>query len=581
MGTMIECKYCKTLLPGDSLYCYQCGQPQQGNTADNDSGVDTSDAPEHLSEEDILTSISLQNASTYIGPLRDNPVTTDPSATVLDLNNEEVHPSTFSSEEQPTEEERPAEPVTGEVELVAELKSGDLLLPEEEGASADADVNATVIAEPEPVHEEGVVPALDEQPTAEQPLPLYAALSIDDYPTMIEEAPYLENDDDLANAITEPRLPVVAARSDPYAGYDEEVPAGYVMPSGTPQYPATPDQLTTPASGRSSLSRIVTIVSTVFILLAAIIGLVITGWSQVHVEAAQPMLTVTGNASPGGTIMVHGSHFIAGGDVTVLVDDNPITSASQKTLALAEMQMAAVEQVQQQLRHTSNAATTVVRDDGTFDKAFIVPNDWQPGSNHTIRATENGTNGNTIGAQVLVKVDNVIQTQQETPLPGTNPQVTVVAVPTTIPKIPTYPGPPQPAAPTHTTHQPTPTPKPSKPTPTPTPVKPTPTPPTPTAVPVTPTSVPITPTAVPVTPTAVPVTPTAVPVTPTAVPVTPTAVPVTPTTIPVTPTAVPVTPTPLQPTPTLPIITPTLVPVTPTTAAITPTPTTPGKHHHG
>jgi hypothetical protein len=576
MGTMIECKFCKTLLPGDSLYCYQCGNALGSAEANdlNDLEVDPSDAPEHLSEEDIPTSISTQNASTDADPLQDNPAVADSNVTVLNISDEEAHPSHTSTT---PSEERPAEPITGEVVLVAESNSGERFISEEDKASADEDVEAhaeadeTTIGGPELVYGEEEAVALDEQATVEQPQPLYAdAAPIDDYDTVIEGIPYLE-DDDVSNAITEPRMPVVFSSANIGQAGEEEAPIGYAMPSGAPSHSSTPPPLIMPytseSSSRSNLSKLLTIFSTVAILLAVIIGLVITAQTLTRGEAASPMLTVSGNASPGGTIIVHGSHFIAGGDVIVLVDDSPITSVTSKRLALAEIQMAAVGQVQQQL-YTSSTAT-VVRDDGSFDKAFIVPTDWQPGSNHTVRATENGANGNTVSAQLLVKVDDVIQTQQETPLPGTNPQVTVVAVSTVMPVIPTYPGPPPPApTPTHAPKKiPTPKPTPKK-TPTPKPTKtPKPTPIVPTA---TPTPVPV-PTAT-ATPTPVPVptaTPTPVPI-PTA---TPTSVPVptsTPTQVPVSPTATQGPPT---PTPTLVVISPTL-----TIQPVTPTPT-PGKHH--
>ena len=51
MGKMIECKFCTTLLPDDSYYCYHCG-----NSLENDLEADKADmpgAPEHFSEEEI------------------------------------------------------------------------------------------------------------------------------------------------------------------------------------------------------------------------------------------------------------------------------------------------------------------------------------------------------------------------------------------------------------------------------------------------------------------------------------------------------------------------------------------------
>src|SRR5579884_1426628 len=177
MGAMIECQFCNALLPGDSLYCYQCGNTV-ANNPNNTLEVDSSEA---LSEEDIPTSISTQNASTEPGQLHDDPVVIDAYATVLDTNDDNATVFDMSNEDVPPpgipSEEQPAEPITGEVEVLADYHSGEALIPEEDDSSADADsnveANETLLAEPEPAYADAEPVALDDLSTVENPLPLY------------------------------------------------------------------------------------------------------------------------------------------------------------------------------------------------------------------------------------------------------------------------------------------------------------------------------------------------------------------------------------------------------------------------
>lgn len=556
MSTMIECKYCHILLPGDSRYCYMCGNAVAGATTSEHNFESEAEAVAkkrvQLSEEDILTSISSRNALTDVYQAQSTLPVTDPHATLFETDLPVREVPSLSRASAPD-----SLPITGEVML----ESGETLAPAKEAITEDVG-EATVAAQDVAQAEATAVP-LDEQPASEHPQPLVTENDpIEGEKTILQDTPFFA-DNDPANATTDPCMPVVAPRiHNPYVEpvYNYEVPAGYIMPSSISVAPAT--------TRRASRSRAIMAASTMLVLLAAVTGLIVAGWARARGETPVPMLSVSGSASAGSTLIIHGSHFIPNGTVSILVDDAPLASGNSG--ARAQIQMAALGMMQ--LQSSTAGAATVVRNDGTFEKSFVVPKNWQPGSSHTIRASENGPDGNTVNAQLLVKVDDMVHTPQQTPVPGVNPKTTVIPVSTVIPAVPTYPGPP--VQPTPVPKK-TPTPKPVKtptPRPTPKPTKaPTPTPtPEPTA---TPTPEPtITPTPTPVTPTP---TPSPVPPTPTPVPPTPTPIPVEPTP---TPTPIPVPPT---PTPTLVPPTPTPVPPTPTPTAIpaptdTPTPVTTG-----
>jgi hypothetical protein len=559
---MIECKYCHILLPGDSRYCYMCGNAVAGAITSEHNFESEAEAvakkQEQLSEEHILTSISSRNALTDVYQAQNTLPVTDPHATIFDADlpvQEREEPSLSRAS-------APASlPITGEVML----ESDETFSPAKEAITED--VGEATVAEQDVAQSEAAVVPLDEQPTSEHPQSLIAEDSpIEGEKTILQDTPFFA-DNDPANATTDPCMPVVAPRiHNPYVEpvYNYEVPAGYIMPSSISVAPTT--------TRRASRSRAVMAASTVLVLLAAVSGLIVAGWARARGETPVPMLSVSGSASAGSTLIIHGSHFIPNGTVSILVDNAPLASGNSG--ARAEIRMAVLGMMQSQ--SSTASAATVVRNDGTFEKSFVVPKNWQPGSSHTIRASENGPDGNTVNAQLLVKVDDMVHTPQQTPVPGVNPKTTVIPVSTVIPAVPTYPGPP--VQPTPVPKK-TPTPKPVKtptPKPTPKPTKaPTSTPtPEPTATPtpeptITPTPTPVTPTP---TPSPVPPTPTSEPPTPTPTPIpvepTPTPVPPTPTPIPVQPTP---TATPVPPTPT-PIPAPTDTPTPVTTGSPSPVP---------
>ncbi|MBV9615288.1 MAG: hypothetical protein JO031_07530 [Ktedonobacteraceae bacterium] len=127
------------------------------------------------------------------------------------------------------------------------------------------------------------------------------------------------------------------------------------------------------------------------ILLGSIVGLSFTLFS--------PTLTLEGSTTiaVGGTLHLHGSHFIPGNRVTCILDGStPLSPNSAAypvsggntiagTLVLANQRSVPEQAIQ--TRGTSAHAAIIVGSDGTFSVTFVVSQDWQAGT-HTIRATE-------------------------------------------------------------------------------------------------------------------------------------------------------------------------------------------------
>jgi len=149
--------------------------------------------------------------------------------------------------------------------------------------------------------------------------------------------------------------------------------------SGKPQPQPTP--------GCATWLIIVIVVT--LVILASIIGAGLT--------ILAPSLSMQGSAdvTPGGTLHLHGSHFIPGNAVTCTLDGstvlpfattahpttNAATSATSWTLAI---------QNDQTLQATSQATSTTtisVNGDGTFNASFTVEQSWGTGQ-QTIQATE-------------------------------------------------------------------------------------------------------------------------------------------------------------------------------------------------
>ncbi len=144
-----------------------------------------------------------------------------------------------------------------------------------------------------------------------------------------------------------------------------------------------------PAPGCATWLIIVLIIP--FVILASIIGIGLT--------ILAPSLSMEGGAdvSAGGSLHLHGSHFIPGNAVTCTLDGSTIltnTSAARPTTNTAASGPASSwalaiqnEQAPQAPKQASGATTIIVNGDGTFSATFTVEQGWSAGQ-HTIRATE-------------------------------------------------------------------------------------------------------------------------------------------------------------------------------------------------
>ncbi len=133
-------------------------------------------------------------------------------------------------------------------------------------------------------------------------------------------------------------------------------------------------------------------------LLAAIIVPVIILLSIIGVGLTllAPTLSLDGSTSvtQGGTLHLHGGHFIPGNSVTCMLDGSipltesgathPVSRAPHITGALL---FSNYRNATGQARNNSAQTTIIVAGDGTFSATFVVGPGWKAGQ-HTIRATE-------------------------------------------------------------------------------------------------------------------------------------------------------------------------------------------------
>ncbi|MDQ2887102.1 MAG: hypothetical protein M3Y39_13585 [Chloroflexota bacterium] len=142
-----------------------------------------------------------------------------------------------------------------------------------------------------------------------------------------------------------------------------------------------------PAPG--CVAWLITLLVVMLVILASIIGAGLT--------ILTPSLSMQGSAdvTPGGTLHLHGSHFIPGNAVTCTLDGSTVlpfaTTAYPTTdAATSAASWALAIQNDQTLQATSQATSTTtisVNGDGTFNASFTVEQSWGTGQ-HTIQATE-------------------------------------------------------------------------------------------------------------------------------------------------------------------------------------------------
>jgi predicted nucleic acid-binding Zn ribbon protein len=138
-----------------------------------------------------------------------------------------------------------------------------------------------------------------------------------------------------------------------------------------------------------------------------------------------PGLTIVGNVVPGSSVLVNGTNFPAGSRINLTLDGVSISlapnsrhsiSQSLYDISLSAVQMSPLQQTEQP---SSPASTITVRDDGTFDAQISIPKNWQPNSQHIIRAQAIGQDGSV-----------QTQVQQTVTIPGQ-----VVALSNTTPSV--------------------------------------------------------------------------------------------------------------------------------------------------
>lgn len=154
-------------------------------------------------------------------------------------------------------------------------------------------------------------------------------------------------------------------------------------------------------------------------------------------NAPQAALASSGNPSPGGTITLHGQHFPPHGSVIFKLDGAPIASSAQPS-ALSYSLMHSVAKIDNDGSHAQRGladagGTTIVKDDGTFDKTLLIPATWEPGSRHMIEASVQNSSSTAV-AQLDLGIVPPTATPGATPtLPGTTPTPMPGVTPTPTP----------------------------------------------------------------------------------------------------------------------------------------------------
>ncbi len=134
---------------------------------------------------------------------------------------------------------------------------------------------------------------------------------------------------------------------------------------------------------------LIIVIVVTLVILASIIGAGLT--------ILAPALSMEGSAdvTPGGTLHLHGSHFIPGNPVTCTLDGStvlPFATTAQPTTDAATGAASWALAIQnastlQMTRQATSNTTISVNGDGTFNASFTVEQSWGMGQ-HTIQATE-------------------------------------------------------------------------------------------------------------------------------------------------------------------------------------------------
>ena len=135
-------------------------------------------------------------------------------------------------------------------------------------------------------------------------------------------------------------------------------------------------------------------------------------------QLAQLAAVNASGAFPGGLVTLQGRQFVPGGTITFESDQQAInaqfmaSAPSSSSATSATLNLAGLASSQVQLDNQ----VTVVQPDGTFTAFIHIPQDWQVGTNHTIRANERTPEKSAYGVVTLT-----IQAASVVPAPAPAP----------------------------------------------------------------------------------------------------------------------------------------------------------------
>lgn len=390
MGVLIQCELCKSVLPEKARYCAQCGSALRSSTA----SIIVVNTPE---TDDILSYPGMQDALMLVDQLQEKPVIRDPRmALAADVDEVMLLDNPDQSDADDLDD--------------AMLEPGL--------DSYDEDVFDEELFSPT----EGVDPPQEEDiPTAPQ-VPWLEEVPSDPQVSWLEEVP------------SEPEISAPLFNAIGQMGEDRGAKPRITVPlpaiSQEALFPPFPAPTDSPRSAlRAAITKGITIFCTLIIVIVAVAGLLLLG-PFANRNPSPPMLSLSGVVVPGEIITIHGRRFLPASKVTLAVDGAPLAyTTTQKTMNLAVVQMSTFAQGGQE-----SDSAVIVKEDGTFEKPFLVPPSWLPGSDHTIRASEDSkTNIRTV--QLDIKVEQMVQ--EPTPTATVKSKATGVVVPTIILPTPT------------------------------------------------------------------------------------------------------------------------------------------------
>lgn len=123
----------------------------------------------------------------------------------------------------------------------------------------------------------------------------------------------------------------------------------------------------------------------------------VTPTPPAQVQVFNPKMSTSGDMVPGGTIKLHGTGFPPGGQVVMKLDGKALTGDTAGPTALTSTTHTAPVFGPVPLAGTpayiAAAQDVIVKTDGSFDTQITLPKDWQPGTQHHIQASVQGTQG--------------------------------------------------------------------------------------------------------------------------------------------------------------------------------------------